>query len=96
MIPILVDDIDNNNNNNDNNDEDGDVKFEILIKKSIYNKKRWSYNIENILSPSDNHLKNDEVMRYLIKNLASKLDWTNRYDDDYALSISNLIYGSSL
>ena len=30
-------------------------------------------------------------MCYLIKNLASKLDWTSRYNDDYALSISNLI-----
>ncbi len=30
-------------------------------------------------------------MCYLIKNLASKLDWSNRYNDDYALSISNLI-----
>ena len=30
-------------------------------------------------------------MCYLIKNLASKLDWLNRYSDDYAFSISNLI-----
>ena len=30
-------------------------------------------------------------MCYLIKHLASKLEWTNRYNDDYALSISNLI-----
>ena len=30
-------------------------------------------------------------MDYLIKNLGSKLDWSNRYSDDYALSISNLI-----
>ena len=66
LIPILVDDIDNNNDNNANNDEDDDVKFEILIKKSIYNKKRWSYNIENILSPSDNHLKNDENKQIIL------------------------------
>ena len=37
------------------------------------------------------HLKNDEVMCHLIKHLASKLEWTNRFNDDYALSISNLI-----
>ena len=30
-------------------------------------------------------------MCYLIKNLASKLDWSNRFSNDYALSISNLI-----
>lgn len=30
-------------------------------------------------------------MDYLIKNLGSKLDWSSRYSDDYALCISNLI-----
>ena len=30
-------------------------------------------------------------MYYLIKNLGFKLDWSNRYSDDHALSISNLI-----
>ena len=30
-------------------------------------------------------------MCYLIKNLGSELDWSNRYSDDHALSISNLI-----
>lgn len=46
---------------------------------------------KKIIRNAFDHLKNDEVMCYLIKNLASKLDWTNRYSDDYALSISNLI-----
>jgi len=56
-----------------------------LLKEHI--KEGLSKTIRNAFD----HLKNDEVMCYLIKHLASKLEWTNRYNDDYALSISNLI-----
>ena len=55
-------------------------------------KKRINEQLQKkIIKDAFYHLKNDEVMCYLIKNLASKLDWTSRYNDDYALSISNLI-----
>ena len=55
-------------------------------------KKRINEQLQKkIIKDAFYHLKNDEVMCFLIKNLASKLDWTNRYNDDYALSISNLI-----
>ena len=54
-------------------------------------KKRTNEQLQKTIKNAFHHLKNDEVMCYLIKNLASKLDWSNRYNDDYALSISNLI-----
>ena len=54
-------------------------------------KKRINEQLKNTIRNAFNHLKNDEVMCFLIKNLASKLDWSNRFSDDYALSISNLI-----
>ena len=54
-------------------------------------KKRIKEQLKNTIRNAFNHLKNDEVMYFLIKNLASKLDWSNRFSDDYALSISNLI-----
>ena len=54
-------------------------------------KKHIKEQIQKTIRNAFNHLKNDEVMCFLINNLASKLDWTNRYNDDYALSISNLI-----
>ena len=54
-------------------------------------KKHINEQLKKTIRNAFHHLKNDEVMCYLIKNLASKLDWSNRYSDDYALSISNLI-----
>ena len=54
-------------------------------------KERINKQLKKIIRNAFHHLKKDEVMCYLIKNLESKLDWTNRYSDDYALSISNLI-----
>ena len=54
-------------------------------------KKRINEQLQKTIRNAFHHLKNDEVMDYLIKNLGSKLDWSNRYSDDYALSISNLI-----
>tara|TARA_Y100000991_G_scaffold183910_1_gene147570 strand:- start:36 stop:686 length:651 start_codon:yes stop_codon:yes gene_type:complete len=54
-------------------------------------KKRTNEQLKNTIRNAFHHLKNDEVMYFLIKNLASKLDWSNRFSNDYALSISNLI-----
>lgn len=54
-------------------------------------KKRINKQLQKTIKNAFNHLKNDEVMCFLIKNLASKLDWSNRFSNDYALSISNLI-----
>jgi len=54
-------------------------------------KKRINEQLQKTIRNAFHHLKNDEVMDFLIKNLGSKLDWSNRYSDDYALSISNLI-----
>ena len=38
-----------------------------------------------------NHLSNDKVMSYLIDKFRYKIDWGNRYNSNYALSIANLI-----
>ena len=38
-----------------------------------------------------NHLSSDKVMSYLINRFGDKIDWGNRYNSDYALSIANLI-----
>ena len=38
-----------------------------------------------------NHLSNDKVMSYLINKLGDKINWGNRYNSNYALSIANLI-----
>ena len=54
-------------------------------------KKHINEQVQKIIRNAFGHLKNDEVMCYLIKNLGSKLDWNSRHSDDYALSISNLI-----
>ena len=54
-------------------------------------KKHINEQLQKTIRNAFHHFKNDEVMCYLIKNLSSKLDWSNRYSDDYALSISNLI-----
>lgn len=54
-------------------------------------KKPTNEQLQKTIRNAFQHLKNDEVMCYLIKNLGSELDWSNRYSDDHALSISNLI-----
>ena len=38
-----------------------------------------------------NHLSNDKVMSYLIDKFGDKINWGNRYNSNYALSIANLI-----
>ena len=38
-----------------------------------------------------NHLSNDKVMCYLIDKFGDKINWVNRYNSNYALSIANLI-----
>lgn len=37
------------------------------------------------------HLSNDKVMSFLINKFQHKIDWGNRYNSNYALSIANLI-----
>ena len=37
------------------------------------------------------HLSSDEIMSFLIKKFKDKIDWGNRYNPNYALSIANLI-----
>ena len=37
------------------------------------------------------HLSNDKVMSFLINEFGHKIDWGNRYNSNYAISISNLI-----
>ena len=54
-------------------------------------KKHINEQVQKIIRNAFDHLKKDEVMFFLIKNLGSKLDWNSRHSDDYALSISNLI-----
>jgi len=38
-----------------------------------------------------NHLSSDKVMSHLIDKLGDKINWGNRYNSNYALSIANLI-----
>ena len=37
------------------------------------------------------HLSNDEVMSFLINKFQHKIDWGNRYNSNFSLSIANLI-----
>lgn len=37
------------------------------------------------------HLSNDKVMSFLINKFQHKIDWGNRYNPNYSLSIANLI-----
>ena len=37
------------------------------------------------------HLSNDKIMYFLINKFQNKIDWGNRYNSNYALSIANLI-----
>ena len=37
------------------------------------------------------HLSNDEVMSFLINKFQNKIDWGNRYNSNFSLSIANLI-----
>ena len=47
--------------------------------------------MKSIIKLAYNHLSNDVVMSYLIDKLGDKINWGNRYNSNYALSIANLI-----
>ena len=47
--------------------------------------------MKSIIKLAYNHLSNDKVMSYLINKLGDKINWGNRYNSNYALSIANLI-----
>ena len=37
------------------------------------------------------HLSKDPVMNFLISKFSERIDWGNRFDENYAKSIANLI-----
>ena len=47
--------------------------------------------MKSIIKLAYNHLSNDKVMSYLIDKFGDKINWGNRYNSNYALSIANLI-----
>ena len=47
--------------------------------------------MKRIIKLAYNHLSNDKVMSYLIYKFGDKINWGNRYNSNYALSIANLI-----
>ena len=47
--------------------------------------------MKRIIKLAYNHLSNDMVMSYLIDKFGDKINWGNRYNSNYALSIANLI-----
>ena len=47
--------------------------------------------MKRIIKLAYNHLSNDKVMSYLIDKFGDKINWGNRYNSNYALSIANLI-----
>tara|TARA_B100000963_G_scaffold229498_1_gene200164 strand:- start:1628 stop:2251 length:624 start_codon:yes stop_codon:yes gene_type:complete len=47
--------------------------------------------MRNIIELAYKHLSNDIVMSFLIKKFKNKIDWENRYNSNFALSIANLI-----
>jgi len=47
--------------------------------------------MKSIIKLAYNHLSNDKVMSYLISKFGDKINWGNRYNSNYALSIANLI-----
>ena len=47
--------------------------------------------MKRIIKLAYNHLSNDKVMYYLIDKFGDKINWGNRYNSNYALSIANLI-----
>ena len=44
-----------------------------------------------VLEKAYKHLSNDKIMYFLINKFQDKIDWGNRYNPNYALSIANLI-----
>ena len=44
-----------------------------------------------VLERAYKHLSNDKIMYFLINKFQDKIDWGNRYNPNYALSIANLI-----
>ena len=44
-----------------------------------------------VLEKAYKHLSNDKIMYFLINKFQDKIDWGNRYNSNYALSIANLI-----
>ena len=44
-----------------------------------------------VLERAYKHLSNDKIMHFLIDKFQDKIDWGNRYNSNYALSIANLI-----
>ena len=46
--------------------------------------------MKRIIKLAYNHLSNDKVMSYLIDKFGDKINWGNRYNSNYALSIANL------
>ena len=44
-----------------------------------------------VLEKAYKHLSNDKIMYFLINKFQHKIDWGNRYNSNYALSIANLI-----
>ena len=44
-----------------------------------------------VLERAYKHLSNDKIMYFLINKFQNKIDWGNRYNSNYALSIANLI-----
>ena len=47
--------------------------------------------MRNIIRLAYGHLTKDKVMSFLIDNFRDKIDWGNRYNSNYPLSIANLI-----
>ena len=47
--------------------------------------------MKRIIKLAYNHLSNDKVLSYLIDKVGDKINWGNRYNSNYALSIANLI-----
>ena len=44
-----------------------------------------------VLERAYKHLSNDKIMYFLINKFQHKIDWGNRYNPNYALSVANLI-----
>ena len=47
--------------------------------------------MRNIIRLAYDHLTKDKVMSFLIDKFCDKIDWSNRYNSNYPLSIANLI-----
>ena len=47
--------------------------------------------MQNKIEPAYRHLSKDKVMSFLIQKFKDKIEWGNRYNSNYALSIANLI-----